>query len=221
MIDLKNSNFVIAIDGFSASGKGTIAKLLANYFGCKYLSTGNLYRLVAKEVINQKVSIDDVTRVVKIAENINLDDLELDLSDSIIANVASKVAQNLSLRKTLSIIQKNWVNSQEIAIIEGRDIGTVICPDADVKLFMTASIDARAHRRYIELQKKITQITYEDVYNDLRARDQRDQSREISPLIQAEDAFVLDSTNMSIDNVLESALSIIRNKLTIKSSKST
>jgi cytidylate kinase len=219
--NLKNSNFVIAIDGFSASGKGTLAKLLANYFGCKYLSTGNLYRLVAKEVINQNVSIDDVNMVVKIAENINLDDLELDLSDNIIANVASKVAQNLSLRKTLSIIQKSWVDSQEIAIIEGRDIGTVICPDADVKLFMTASIDARAHRRYIELQKKISQITYEDVYNDLRARDQRDQSREISPLIQAEDAFVLDSTNMSIDNVLESALSIIRNKLTIKSSKGT
>jgi cytidylate kinase len=219
--DLKNSNFVIAIDGFSASGKGTLAKLLANHFGCKYLSTGNLYRLVARDVISQNVDIDDSDRVVEIAKNINLDDLESDLSDSAIANVASKVAQKPSLRKVLSAIQRNWVDGQKIAIIEGRDIGTVICPDANIKLFMTASLDARAKRRYTELQKKMSQITYEEVYDDLRARDQRDQSREISPLVQAEDAFVLDSTNMSIDNVLESALSIVRNKLTIEHAKGT
>ena len=172
-------------------------------------------------MISQNVDIDDSDRVVEIAKNINLDDLESDLSDSAIANVASKVAQKPSLRKVLSAIQRNWVDGQKIAIIEGRDIGTVICPDANIKLFMTASLDARAKRRYTELQKKMSQITYEEVYDDLRARDQRDQSREISPLVQAEDAFVLDSTNMSIDNVLESALSIVRNKLTIEHAKGT
>ncbi len=215
------SNFIIAIDGVSASGKGTLAKLLANHFGCKYLSTGNLYRLVARDVISQNIDISSIDKIIEVGQNINLDDLESDLSDGEIANVASKVAQISSLRKILNIIQRNWVKGHKIAIIEGRDIGTVIFPDADVKLFMTASLDARAKRRYTELQKKSNQVVYEEVYEDLRARDQRDQSREISPLVQADDAFVIDSTNMSIEDVLENALSFIRNKLTIEHSEGT
>ncbi len=221
MIVVKDSGFIIAIDGVSASGKGTLAKLLADNFGCKYLSTGNLYRLVARDTINQNVNTDNIDKIVKIAQNINLDDLNHDLSDGLIANVASKVAQIPSLRKVLNVVQRNWVIGHKIAIIEGRDIGTVICPDADVKIFMTASLDARAKRRYEELQKKSKDVVYEEVYEDLRVRDQRDQSREISPLVQADDAFVIDSTDMTIDDVLKKSLSFIRNKLTTKHSEGT
>jgi cytidylate kinase len=211
-----NSPFIIAIDGMSASGKGTLAKLLAEHFNCAYLPTGNLYRLVAKNVIKKHINLNDTEQLTQLAHIININELnDPTLASEQIADIASKIAVNKSLREVLNNFQREWVKKQKIAIIEGRDIGTFICPDANIKFFMTADLEARANRRYNELKNKSKDIAFEKIYEELKARDQRDSSRTISPLVKAEDAFSIDSTNLTIAEVFKKALTIIENKLTI------
>ncbi len=213
---MKKLNFVIAIDGASASGKGTLAKLLANYFDCNYLSTGNIYRLLAQKALQQNIAIENTYLLSELARYLPLAELHNHtLADEKIASIASQIAVKQAIREILKKIQKNWVAKQKIAIIEGRDIGTVICPNADIKIFITASLEVRAKRRYIELQSKSNNVTYEEIYNELRTRDQRDSSRIASPLRKVDDAFLLDNTDMSINEVFKKALSLIENKLTI------
>lgn len=203
------NNFVIAIDGLSAAGKGTLAKALAQHFCCSYLPTGNLYRLVAKKALGSSKDL------IEIARNIDLEELDdTSLSSSEIATKASEIAQNSEIRAILNQIQKNWITKQNIAIIEGRDIGTTICPDANVKLFLTANIEARAKRRYIELQNNENHAMLRDVMAQLSARDQRDSTRASSPLKKADDAVEIDSSNLNASEVFHIALSIIEKKLT-------
>lgn len=209
-----DQNIVIAIDGASASGKGTLAKMLAAHYNTKYLPTGNLYRVIAKQVIESDVNIEDPASVKHLIERITYADLFAgNLNTSEIAAVASKIAALEYVRTALYEFQRNWAKNTKIAILEGRDIGTVICPDADVKLFLSADIEARAKRRWKDFSDNGSNITYQTVYNDLNERDNRDSNRKLSPLLKARDAIEIDSTSISAEQVLAESIRIIEKEI--------
>lgn len=216
--DSKIKNLVIAIDGYSASGKTTLTKKLSEYFDFPYLLTGNLYRVLAKKIIN--IDFDSLAEkdLSAIVSNIKQEDLESScLNSNKISLYASEIAKNNVIRKVLTHFQKSWIKSHKISIVEGRDIGTVICPNAIVKLFLTASAETRAKRRFLELQQSSPNISYTKVLEDIKNRDLQDSRRENSPLKMANDAILIDSSNEPIENILDIAINIIKKKLTISS----
>ncbi|MFV9876239.1 MAG: (d)CMP kinase [Rickettsiales endosymbiont of Dermacentor nuttalli] len=203
---------VIAIDGLAASGKGTLAKLLAEVLHFHFLPTGNIYRFIAKLVINLNVNLSNIKKIIEVAHTpIKLSDLmDYSLNNDKIAEVASKIATIQEVRETLMEFQQNFaVTSQPGVVIEGRDIGTIICPNADIKFFITASLEIRAQRRYQELSKTITNISYNNILKSMQERDTRDKNRPISPLIPALDAIVIDNSNLSVEDSLKYILSFI------------
>ncbi len=213
------NSFVIAIDGLSASGKGTLGANLANYYGCKYLPTGNLYRLLALRIINHKMPLDELeSSKEQIQDLLNTANYNLLYTDKLnrleIADVASKIAKLDFIREMLNEIQYSWIENNKIAILEGRDIGTVICPKADVKIYMTASDDARAKRRFAQLQEQGKEnISLEEIVHELRQRDKRDLERKNSPLKKAADAYVINSSYLTSDEVFQKAVQIINKKI--------
>lgn len=211
-------NIVIAIDGVSGSGKGVLAERLAGRYGCDFLPTGNIYRVVAKGVLHSGIDYEnDEESLLNIARNLSDSDIYSDdLKDTNISHVASVIAKNPQLREILNKFQRSWIAKRGFSIVEGRDIGTTICPDADVKLFLTASIDVRAQRRYEELRKVDGLVTKDKVYHDLNKRDSRDMDRKHSPLKQAEDSYLIDATNLTIEEMVSEALNIIEKKLTMR-----
>lgn len=209
-----SKNFIIAIDGCSAVGKGTLAQKLAKFFHCDFLPTGNLYRLLAKAALEASLNLEDTDAVLRLVPSLDLANLNtLVLSDSAIAKAASLIATAPKVREALNQIQRDWVAKQKIAIIEGRDIGIKICPDANIKFFLTASVEARALRRFRELQSLGKDVILSDVEEQLVERDRRDSERSASPLLKAEDAIEVDSTNMSADEVFNFVLYRIKEKM--------
>lgn len=207
---MRNNNILIAIDGPAASGKGTIAKKLAEKLFLKHLDTGKIYRAVAKKVLINKIDLNDVKKITEMAENLEYDDLKdesLDYEE--IGNIASQIAPIKELRDKLLKFQQDFAKNNDGAIVEGRDIGTVICPDANFKIFITAGLEERAKRRFNQLQKKGFQVIYNDILKDLKERDERDMLRQNSPLQIAKDAFVIDTSELSIDQVLDKILNIV------------
>lgn len=201
---------VIAIDGTLASGKGTLSRRLAANYGYAHLDTGKLYRAVARDVINAGIDIDDEAKAAKIAAKLDTDSLtDPELLTDEIASGASRVAVHQDVRKALLGIQREFAAQPEGAVIDGRDIGTVICPNADVKLFVDAAPEARAQRRYAELISLGKTVSLEQVLADLIARDARDKGRKTAPLKPAADAHILDTTELLPDAVFERAVSII------------
>ncbi len=209
---------VIAIDGPAASGKGTLAKSLAKEFNYAYLDTGKLYRAVGMEVLRKGRDPDDpkaaIPEAIHFKDNFNP---EL-LADPVLATdeagqAASKVSAIPEVREALLQLQKDFANNPPEgfggAVLDGRDIGTVICPDARHKLFVTADTEIRAERRHKELQSRDIDVTYEAVLADMRQRDARDSGRATAPLKPAEDAVVLDTTDLDIDEAFEKALKLI------------
>lgn len=200
--------FTVAIDGPAAAGKGTIAKAVAAHFGFAHLDTGLLYRAVG--VLSQ--SGDPV----QVARTLSPDDLQRDdLRSAAAAELASKVATNSEVRAALLAFQRAFSQRDGGAVLDGRDIGTVICPDADVKLFVIASDAIRAERRFKELLAKGEAVTYEGVLQDIKTRDARDAGRDVAPMIAAEDAYVLDTSKMSIDQAVAAAIAVINAKRTV------
>jgi len=195
--------FTVAVDGPAAAGKGTISKAVAAHFGFAHLDTGLLYRAVgAKTLLGQ----DAVTA----AETLNTDDLEDDaLRTPEVAQAASKVAAIPEVRAALVAFQRSFATRSGGAVLDGRDIGTVICPDAQVKLFVTASAHRRAERRYKELLVKGMQVSQEQVLADVIARDKRDSERATAPLVAAEDATEIDTSDMTIDQAVDTAIRLI------------
>ena len=205
---------LIAIDGPSASGKGTIARKLAAHFNLPYLDTGLLYRWVALRLKQTGYQPDDVNAATNAAtylrehiKTIIFDDPEL--RSHAISQPSSVVAAMPEVRRALVELQQQFANQTGGAVLDGRDIGTVIAPHANIKLFITATAEKRAERRYKELVSKgSTETSYEAVLKDLQARDARDESRTTAPSKVAADASVLDTSNLNVDEAFAAALEI-------------
>lgn len=204
-------NNVIAVDGFCASGKGTIAKKLSEKLNLPYLNTGALYRAVGYELKkNNFEDFNNIEKILELAKNINfevLDNLEFFTEDTGIW--ASKIAKIQQVRDFLFNIQKEFTKKPNGAILDGRDIGTVICPEAEYKFFITASLEERTKRRYKEMLEKGKNTTFEEIFQQLKERDLADINRSVSPLKKAEDAIEIDTTKMSPDEVIKYVLSFI------------
>ena len=215
---------VIAIDGPAASGKGTLARNLAERLGYAYLDTGSLYRGVAYEVLQGGGDCEDVAAAVAacglLHETLKSEGQSVlqheGLREERVASGASKVASIQEVRAALVDVQRSFARMPGDAfggsVLDGRDIGTVICPDADVKLFITAETPERAKRRTKELHSKGIDVTYGAVLADMRDRDDRDSGRKVAPLKPADDAYVIDTTSLSEVEVFENALQIIKSK---------
>jgi cytidylate kinase len=205
---------IIAVDGPAASGKGTIARRLATHYGLAYLDTGSLYRRVGMGMVLRGEDPADE----KLAKQAALALSATELPDEQIRSeqagaAASIVAANQAVRAALRAYQQGFVSNPpgdvKGAVIDGRDIGTVICPGADAKLFVTASLETRAERRYLELLKREGAADYTQIEADLAARDERDANRSASPLIQAEDACLLDTTKLDIEAAVAEAKALV------------
>ncbi|EPX77135.1 (d)CMP kinase [Litoreibacter arenae] len=196
--------FTVAIDGPAAAGKGTLSKRVAEEFGFAHLDTGLLYRATGARVIDGA----DPVAAAKALQPTDLD--RDDLRTTAVAQAASKVAAIPEVRDALVEFQRDFARRDGGAVLDGRDIGTVICPDADVKLFVTASDEVRAERRYLELSENGHDVTREGVLRDLQERDARDRGREAAPLAAAADAVVIDTSDMSIDDAVAAAVQFIR-----------
>ncbi len=208
---------LIAIDGPSASGKGTIARKLADHFKLPYLDTGLLYRWVALNLKQQNKAADDVASATKAAihlrqhiKTISFDDP--DLRSHAISQPSSQVAAMPEVRRELVELQQSFAGQAGGAVLDGRDIGTVIAPHAKIKLFITASAEKRAERRFKELQNKGETTTYDAVLTDLQARDARDETRTTAPSKIAADAVKLDTSDLNVDEAFQAALKIVNSQ---------
>ncbi|RVU36001.1 (d)CMP kinase [Hwanghaeella grinnelliae] len=205
---------VIAVDGPAASGKGTLARKLAAHFGYDYLDTGKLYRAVGLAVLNAGQDPSDADAALAAAQSIDparLDDPALSGDDA--AAAASKVAAIGPVRAALKDFQLAFAGREPGAVLDGRDIGTVICPDAPAKLFVTATVEVRAERRHKELLSRGEDSIYARVLQELKERDERDTSRADAPLRPADDAQVLDTSAMTIEEAFAEALKIVEGRL--------
>jgi CMP/dCMP kinase len=203
---------IIAIDGPAAAGKGTLARRLASALGLPYLDTGLLYRAVGRLALDTGADPADPDAAARAAQSLKRADLDRDdLRDSIASKAASQVASIPAVRAALLEFQRNF-GRETGAVLDGRDIGTIIFPNADIKLFVTADLHARAARRHAELAAKGDPITLSAVQADLAARDEADRNRQAAPLIPALDATLFDTTSMDADTAFEKALEIIQEK---------
>jgi 3-phosphoshikimate 1-carboxyvinyltransferase len=203
-------SLVIAVDGPAASGKGTLARRLADHFNMAYLDTGSLYRAVAMRLVYANKDPDDVPAAIAAAHAIQDHDLaNPKLRSERIGNVASKISAITEVREALLEYQRSFAKRPGGAVLDGRDIGTVICPDADYKFFITASIDARTTRRHKQLNEMGFAVAYDAVKEDLLSRDARDAKRDVAPLKPAEDALQIDTTEHSANEVFNMVLAHI------------
>ena len=202
--------FTVAVDGPAAAGKGTVSKRIADRFGLAHLDTGLLYRVVGSLTL-QGAEPEAAARTLMAA------DLEREgLRTPEVAQAASRIAAIPEVRAALLDFQRGFARREGGAVLDGRDIGTVICPEAEVKLYVTASDEARAGRRYGELSDKGMDVTPEGVLADLRARDARDASRDAAPMVPAKDAVVIDTSDMDADAVAERAFDIVSRRLPVQ-----
>ena len=211
---------VIAVDGTAASGKGTLARKLAQHYNLAYLDSGALYRAVALRLLKDKYDPADAGRAVEVARALDTALLnDPDLRSAEVGRAASIVAAIGPVRGALVDMQRRFASQPpgdvKGSILDGRDIGTVICSDAPIKLFVDADAETRAHRRFLELSANarakghVFDLREDDVLEDIQARDKRDKTRAVAPLKLAEDAHLLDSTNLSIEATFETACEIV------------
>ena len=198
--------FTIAIDGPAAAGKGTIGRALAAHFGFAHLDTGLLYRATGRRTL-------DGVEPVEAARTLRPGDLDADdLRTPDVSQAASRVAAIPEVRQALLDFQRAFARRAGGAVLDGRDIGTVICPDADVKLFVTASLDARTDRRFAELKGHGRDVTREEVRDQIARRDERDMGRKDAPLKPAPDAYILETTALDKDASIAAAIEVVETK---------
>ena len=201
---------IIAIDGTTASGKGTIARRLSGYYGLPHMDTGRLYRAVGVAALKQGVALDAAGPLADIARTLDLNDfIEHELRSAEAGKAASVVAAIPSVRQALFELQRAFATRAGGALLDGRDIGTVIAPDADVKLWVDADVNQRAARRWKELSEGGDPITLETVTQQLKIRDARDQGRADAPAAMAADAILIDTTDLTIDAAVEKAVAAV------------
>jgi cytidylate kinase len=211
----EDENCIVAIDGPAGSGKTTLALKLAEHFGFAFLDTGLLYRATAKKLLDAGATANDEAAAAKAASSIAETDLDPEqLMTEIIGQTASKVAAMPAVRVALLDFQRRFDGDGKGAVLVGRDIGTVVRPDASHKIFVTASLEQRAKRRCKQLQDRGVAAIYADVLEELCQRDARDRSRAVAPLLQAEGAFILDTTDQSIEVAFKNAKAFIAERQT-------
>ncbi|WP_202284181.1 (d)CMP kinase [Candidatus Liberibacter asiaticus] len=211
---LESQSIIIAIDGTAAAGKGVLSRFIALEYGFHYLDTGLIYRAVAKNILDAGISLNDEKMAIKIAQNIVLSNLDkAQLSSNAIANVASQVASIDSVRDALIDIQRSFAQNKLGVILDGRDIGTIIFPDARIKFYVTASLDIRARRRYNEMVSRGEKVDYVKILEDLRNRDNQDRNRSYCPLVRDKDAYFFDTSEMDIGTMCKVAKGLIDTKL--------
>lgn len=203
------SPFIIAIDGTSGSGKGTLSTKLAQHFGFAFLDTGKIYRIVAASVLEAGIATDNVPGIIKIIGTINFSSHNYhSLHTPEISQCASEIAVHKDVRAQLNQAQRDFPNGHKGVVIDGRDIGTVIFPNAHIKFFITASVEVCAERRFKQLQSDGKLVSYADVLRDLKERDARDAERKVAPTQAALDAIVIDTSLLDAASVLELAISL-------------
>jgi cytidylate kinase len=201
---------IIALDGPAASGKGTLARRLAVHFGLPHLDTGLLYRATARSLLDEGARLDDICKAIGAARSLALTDFdEARLRGREMGEAASVVAAIPEVRAALIDMQRAFAGRPQGAVLDGRDIGTVIAPNATVKIYVTASAEARAQRRALELRGRGEKVDYATVLNDIKTRDARDSARSYAPLKAARDAKLLDTTDMNVETALNAALAIV------------
>lgn len=205
---------IIAIDGPAASGKGTLAKRIAEHFGFACLDTGLLYRAVARDVLARGASLEDEATATAVARTLDISTLnDPGLRLPGVGDAASVVARFPNVRKTLLDVQRDFASQEPGAVLDGRDIGTVVCPDADIKIFVTAEPQVRAARRYEELKARGEPVTPSSVLDMIQRRDARDAERTDSPMRPADDAILLDTSNLDIEAAFDAAVGLIKRKI--------
>jgi cytidylate kinase len=201
---------IIAIDGPAAAGKGTLSRRIAETYGFHHLDTGLTYRATAKALLDAGLPLDDEAVAENIALNVDLAGLDRTiLARHEIGEAASKIAVMPAVRRALVEAQRQFSQRLPGTVLDGRDIGTVVCPQAPVKFYVTATADVRARRRYDEITANGGTADYGAIFDDVKRRDERDMGREDSPLRPAEDAHLLDTSEMSIEAAFEAAKAII------------
>lgn len=218
--------FIVAVDGTAGSGKGTITKIIADKLNLISIDTGAMYRCVALECINKKIEYTDIEKIKEVLKDIDIDlkkenelqvvilngkDVTREIRTPEVDNVVAKFAAIKEVRDKITPLQRKMGQDANI-IMEGRDIGTVVFPNADVKVFLDCSVEERARRRYNQDLEKGIETTYEEVLESIKERHRLETERKIAPLVQAPDAIYIDSTNMTIDEEAETVIKIIKEK---------
>ena len=219
-------SFIVGIDGPAGSGKGIVTKKVANKLGLINIDTGIIYRCVALEVLNKNIPLDNKEEIIEIAKNIKIDidntpngdivyldgkDVTRDIRSKEVTKIVSPVSSIKEVRFLMVDMQRRLAEGKNV-IMEGRDICTYVFPNADVKIYLDASIEERAERRFKENQEKGIEMTYEEVYESIRKRDENDKTKEIGALKIAEDSVVVDTTSLSIDEVVDKIIEIIKRR---------
>ena len=201
---------IIAIDGPAASGKGTLARRIAAHYGLAYLDTGSLYRAVARDIRHSGASLEDAVEAARFARILDASTLsDPGLRDPGVGDAASIVAKFPEVRQALLEFQRQFARRKPGAVLDGRDIGTVVLPDAHVKIFVVADAEVRARRRYDELVARGEPVTYEGVLSVIKGRDTRDMNRAAAPMKAASDAHLLDTTTLDVEATFAAAIAII------------
>ncbi|MEM9572391.1 MAG: (d)CMP kinase [Pseudomonadota bacterium] len=212
---------IIAIDGTLASGKGTIARRLAGWYGLAHMDTGRLYRATGVAALNKQVDFSDSDALADVARTLDLNDYTEDqLRTGEAGQAASKVAAIPEVRAALLELQRAFAHQPKGAVLDGRDIGTVVCPDADVKLWVDARVDVRAERRWKELTGKGETLSLDEMIAQVRERDERDRGRKDAPMVAAADSVLIDTSDLTIDAAVDKARAAVDAVLAQKSERS-
>jgi cytidylate kinase len=203
---------IIAVDGPAASGKGTIARALAAHFGLPHMDTGLLYRATAYNLLEMGGDPESEFAAARATDISQIDFNDGELKSETVGGIASRISTYPLVREALLERQRRFAGQAGGAVLDGRDIGTVIAPEARVKLFVTATAEIRARRRFDELKARGLDVHFTDVLADIRARDERDSSRAAAPLVQAPDAILLDTSDMDVDGAIAAALAAVRER---------
>ena len=207
---------IVAVDGPAASGKGTIARALARHYGLPHMDTGLLYRAVALNLLRWDGDPESEFSALRACDFAQMDFADPELKSEAVGGIASRISTYPLVRQALVERQRAFANQEGGAVLDGRDIGTVIAPEADAKLFVTASPEVRARRRFDELLRLGLHAEYEEVLLDIRARDERDSSRSAAPLARAGDAVLLDTSGLGADEAVAAAVAAVDRRLAEK-----
>jgi len=219
-------NFVIAIDGPAGAGKSTVAKIIANKLNFLYVDTGAMYRVLTLKAMKEKIPWDDKEKLIEMAKNTEIElyqdgekyrvfmdgkDVSEEIRKEEVSKNTSYIASILEIRKILWEKQRNFREKYDI-VMEGRDIGTKVFPDAQIKIYLDASVEERAKRRYLQLKEMGIEEDIEKIKKEIIERDKKDKNREIAPLIKTDDYYYIDTTDLTIDQVVEKIMSIYKSK---------